>query len=59
MINVKASTSKMQGYALVRDHQGKPKIDDPMNLPKPIFDMLTEEEKEEIYHGTYPCYDNS
>lgn len=59
MANTTANSSKFKGYALVRDKHGKPKIDDPMNLPKPIFDMLTEEEKKEIYNGTYPRYSDS
>ena len=56
MTSVTAPKIKLKGYALVRDEHGKPKIDNPMNLPKPIFDMLTEEEKEEIYNGSYPRY---
>jgi hypothetical protein len=57
MTTVAASFGKFIGYILVRDKDGKPKIDDPMNLPKQLFDMLTDSEKEEIYHGTYPYYD--
>ena len=55
-MNVSATRTKFKGYALVRDKDGKPKIDNPATLPRPIFDMLTEEEKEEIYHGSYPCH---
>lgn len=54
MTNVKAEDAKFKGYALVRDKNGKPKIDDPYSIPKPIFDMLTEQEKEDLYHGNYP-----
>lgn len=59
MADVKATPGAFKGYALIRDKEGNPKIDDPMNLPKPIFDMLTKKEKEEIYNGSYPHYDNS
>lgn len=47
---------RFKGYVLIRDKNGKPKIDDPMKIPQEIFDMLTLEEREEIYHGNYPEY---
>lgn len=54
MIDVKALSGKMVAYALVRDKNGKPKIDDPANLPYEIFVALTDEEIEDIYHGDLP-----
>jgi len=44
MINVKANNVKMKGYALVRDKNGKPKID--RQALKTFWPYLTEEDKE-------------
>jgi len=44
MINVKADNVKMKGYALVRDEEGKPKID--RQSLKTFWPYLTEEDKE-------------
>lgn len=52
MANVKSATGKMKGYALVRDAQGKPKIDNIDTCPQEILDMLTKEEIEELRNGT-------
>jgi hypothetical protein len=42
---------KVKVYALVRDKNGKPKIDDPENIPAEIWDALTDDEKLEIENG--------
>lgn len=42
---------QVRGYALVRDAQGNPKIDDPDSLPEEIRAMLTPEERRAIYGG--------
>ncbi len=55
-MNQKANPVKIKGYILVRDKDGKPLIDSPETLPQQLFNLLTEQEKEEIYHGTYPCH---
>ncbi len=36
-------------FALVRDKDGRPKIDNPETLPPEIRAMLTPEERKEIY----------
>jgi hypothetical protein len=43
--NVSACDTVIKGFGLVRDKDGKPKIDDPKNLPIEIYNMLTDEEK--------------
>jgi len=53
------SQPKTQLFGLVRDKDGKPKIDDLDNIPKPIWDMLTREEQEEISHGRNSHSSNS
>lgn len=40
-----------KGVVLVRDAQGKPKVDDPGNMPPAMVMMLTEAEKTEL--GVY------
>ena len=44
----KAANAKIKGFGLVRDKNGKPKIDDYKNCPKEIKAMLTKKEKEEF-----------
>ena len=44
MTNVKADNVRMKGYALVRDKEGKPKID--RQALKNFWPCLTEEDKE-------------
>jgi len=36
------------GYGLVRDKNGKPKIDDPSKLHPSVVTLLTEQEREEL-----------
>lgn len=36
------------GYCLVRDKNGEPKFDDINDIPQPYWDMLTEDEKQNI-----------
>ena len=45
--------AKVSGFMLVRDKDGKPKIDDPENIPREIFDMLTEKEQEDFTNETF------
>lgn len=42
---------KLKLFGLVRDKHGKPKFDDLNNILKPIWDMLTREEQQEIENG--------
>ena len=49
MNKVGAQAGEFKGYALVRDKNGNPRIDDPENLPQQIKDMLTDDEYFEIY----------
>ena len=49
--NVSAQRGKFKAFGIVRDKYGKPRIDDPDNLPKEIWDMLTPEEQQEIENG--------
>lgn len=39
---------RMTAFGLVRDANGKPKIDDIFNIPEPIWNLLTEDEQQEI-----------
>jgi hypothetical protein len=48
MSKTKAKSTKLVGFGLVRDKNGKPKIDDYKNCPKEIKDMLTKNEIEEF-----------
>lgn len=51
---MKASIGKVKAHALVRDKNGKPKIDNIKGIPQPIWKMLTEQEqKEVIKNGGY------
>ena len=52
-------SGKVKAYALVRDAEGKPKFDDINNIPEPIWEMLTEDEKEEIRNGSNTPNSNS
>lgn len=45
MINTTAKTGTMKGYAIVRDKDGRPKFDNPHNIPKQILDVLTDDDK--------------
>ena len=51
MDNIKTQPGKFRAFGLVRDKDGKPKFDDPNNIPQPIWDMLTEAEQQEIRNG--------
>lgn len=48
MNEVKAPIVKMKGFSLVRDKNGKPKIDNYKTCPQEIKDLLTKEEKEDF-----------
>ena len=45
---MKTERSKFKGFALIRDKNGKPKIDDYKNCPQEIKAMLTKTEKQEF-----------
>ena len=45
---MKPQTAKFKGFVLIRDKNGKPKIDDYKNCPQEIKNMLTKTEKEEL-----------
>lgn len=46
--NMKMKPGKTKAYGLVRDSNGKPKIDNIEKIPRPIWEMLTSGEKQEI-----------
>lgn len=52
MANVKAGKARITGLGLVRDKNGKPKIDDYENCPQAIKNMLTDKERKEFENGT-------
>ena len=45
---MKSNTGKVKAYGLVRDKDGKPKIDDIHNIHPIIWTMLTQAEQLEI-----------
>jgi len=47
----KAQDGKTSAYLLVRDRNGKPRFDDPDNIPPELWEMLTDDERKEIEHG--------
>ena len=49
MHKVGAQLGKFKGFGLVRDKDGKPKIDNPATLPQQLKDMLTDAEYLKIY----------
>ena len=49
MNNTLAAKPNVQMFALVRDKNGKPRIDgDPKDLPEPITALLTDAERREL-----------
>ena len=51
MINVTAKDVKFQAYGLVRDKNGKPKVDDYANCHDKIKALLTKKEREDFENG--------
>ena len=57
--------SKIKAYILVRDKYGRPKLDNYNNIPKEVYDSLTDKDK--IYiekqrrkiNGNNPCISNN
>jgi len=47
-MNIKATPQKFKGFALIRDKNGNPKIDDYKNCPDEIKQQLTKTEREEF-----------
>jgi len=54
-LNIKPEKIKIKAHALVRDKNGKPKIDNYATCPESIKAALTKQEKEEFENGTYSC----
>lgn len=40
--------AKIKAFALVRNKDGKPRIDDIKNIPLGIWELLTDKEKQEV-----------
>ena len=51
LIETKAIKAKVQVYGLVRDKNGKPKINNYAECHDSIKALLTKEEREEFEHG--------
>ena len=45
MQNIKA---KIKGYALIIDKYGRPRIDDPLNVPDIVWNNLSQEHKNHV-----------
>lgn len=58
-MKVKVQPGKVKTFGLIRDKDGKPRIDDINNIAKPIWDMLTDKEQQEIKDGTNTYNSNS
>ena len=54
-----ALKGKVKAFALVRDKNGKPRIDDIHDIPGAIWEMLTKVEQQEIRDGRNSSRDNS
>ena len=53
MNTVKVKPARIKMVALVRDKDGKPRIDDPENIPPEISNLLTPAEKKELKNGNH------
>ena len=53
MIEVTAEKAKIEVYGLVRDKNGKPKIDNYAECHESIKALLTKKEREDFENGTY------
>jgi hypothetical protein len=53
MIDIGAESGELKLYGLVRDKDGKPKIDDKKDIHPIIWEMLTDIEKQEIKDELY------
>jgi len=51
-MEVKVQPGELKMFGLIRDKDGKPKIDDINDIPDPIWNMLTDKEQQEIKNGT-------
>jgi len=55
---MKVTEARFRGAGLVRDAQGKPKIDNIYGVPLEIWRLLTEQEQDEVKgNGGYPSSD--
>jgi len=50
-VKAKAAHGKFKGYALVRDKDGHPKVDDLNSLPNEIKQQLTQEDWEYLLNS--------
>lgn len=56
----KAQRGRIKGYALVRDSNGKPRIDNIHGIPEGVWDLLTPEEQQEVReNGGYPSHERA
>lgn len=58
-MEVQAKKAKVQAWALVRDKNGKPSFADINNIPDVFWNLLTEDEKEEIRNDRIALSRNS
>ena len=59
MPTVGTKPARVQMVALIRDKNGKPRIDDPENIPPAIFNLLTQAEKEALKNGDHTRNSNT
>lgn len=52
MLTITSPQGTVKMSALVRDKEGKPKFDDPENIPPELWELLTTSEKEAIKNGS-------
>lgn len=56
---MKSNTGKVKAYALIRDKNGKPRIDNIYGIPQGIWNLLTNEEQQEVLkNGGYALSSN-
>lgn len=56
---MKTTSGKVKAYALVRDKNGKPKINNIYGIPQPLWELLTNNEKQEVLiNGGYTLSSN-
>lgn len=58
-MTAKATPGRFRGFALVRDKDGKPKIDNYSTLPVEIFNMLSEDEKLEAIKNGFNAHNHN
>lgn len=58
-VNVGAQPGKIKAYGLVRDKNGRPKVDDVTAIPPEVWETLSEEDKRYLLNGNHPCNSSS